>query len=102
MSKCFCPVAAVCCAQLPLAAQTTDTLRYQLTSVMVPMRDGARLNTHTTLPSQKDPLPFVWCERPWNRSRFNGAQGPVQDHGGSGLHLRVQDIRGRYASKANS
>src|SRR5262245_31424321 len=66
MSKCFALTVALCCAQLPLAAQTTDSIRYQLTSVMVPMRDGVRLNTHIYAPQgQKDPLPFLMTRTPY-------------------------------------
>ncbi len=104
MSKCFALVAAVCCAHLnssALAAQTTDTLRYQLTSVMVPMRDGVRLNTHIYAPQdQKDPLPFVMVRTPYGIEADSMAlKGPYKTMADQGYIFVSQDIRGRYASE---
>ncbi|HSR91110.1 MAG TPA: CocE/NonD family hydrolase, partial [Gemmatimonadales bacterium] len=104
MSKCFALVAAVCCAHLnssALAAQTTDTPRYQLTSVMVPMRDGVRLNTHIYAPQdQKDPLPFVMVRTPYGIEADSMAlKGPYKTMADQGYIFVSQDIRGRYASE---
>jgi len=104
MSKCFALVAAVCCARLnssALAAQTTDTLRYQLTSVMVPMRDGVRLNTQLYAPqNQKGPLPFVLFRTPYGIAGDSVVlKGPWKTMADQGYIFVSQDIRGRYASE---
>jgi hypothetical protein len=75
---------------------------YERQEVMIPMRDGVRLNTVIfTLKDSKEPLPFLLSRTPYGVSHTgNPDRIPyVKDMADDGYIFVYQDIRGRYKSE---
>ena len=65
-------------------------------SVMVPMRDGARLATDVYLPDGKGPWPAILFRTPYGKGTAQGQAQMVNQHG---YAFVSQDIRGRFGSE---
>jgi len=72
-------------------------------TVLVAMRDGARLSTDIYSPvGAEGPLPVVLVRLPYNKNRYRGYGSPGSDahfFAGHGYHVLVQDMRGRFESE---
>jgi putative CocE/NonD family hydrolase len=83
-------------------AQTQAPVQsFDFTSVMVPMRDGVKLNTHIFKPkNQTSPLPMILERTPYQASSGQGwAQGKFKELAADGYIFVFQDIRGRFKSE---
>ena len=87
----------------PLAAagQQGPADRYDVTDVMIPMRDGVRLNTKIFVPRDRsDALPFVMTRTPYGIGGAAGnLNGYFRDLAQEGYIFVFQDIRGRFGSE---
>lgn len=74
---------------------------YELTRVMIPMRDGVRLNTHIFRPrNQSAELPIMLERTPYQAPVGEGwAAGKFNALAADGYIFVFQDIRGRYGSE---
>lgn len=84
-------------AQTQQPAQT-----FEFTSVMIPMRDGVKLNTHIFTPkNQAGPLPMILERTPYQAQSGQGwAQaGRFKELVADGYIFVFQDIRGRFKSE---
>lgn len=74
---------------------------FEFTSVMVPMRDGVKLNTHIFAPkNQVSPLPMILERTPYQAPTGQGwAQGKFKELAADGYIFVFQDIRGRFKSE---
>lgn len=74
---------------------------FDFTSVMVPMRDGVKLNTHIFAPkNQTTPLPIILERTPYQAPAGQGwAQGKFKELAADGYIFVFQDIRGRFKSE---
>lgn len=74
---------------------------YELTRVMIPMRDGVRLNTHIFRPrNQSTELPIMLERTPYQAPVGEGwAAGKFNALAADGYIFVFQDIRGRYGSE---
>lgn len=80
----------------------TDTLTYTRKEVMIPMRDGIKLNTLIYAPSKSStPLPILFLRTPYGVSdQPSPNRVPyVADMAKEGYIFVYQDIRGRYKSE---
>ena len=84
-------------------AQTeTDTLTYSRQEILMPMRDGIKLNTVIYSPDGvSEPIPFLFLRTPYG---VNGMRSPnmdpyISDMAKEGYIFVFQDIRGRYKSE---
>jgi len=90
---------------MPLAAQQPSQLdRYERRTVMIPMRDGIRLNTEIFIPkSATGPLPILFLRTPYGVGAQNiEATAPnraLKELADDGYIFAFQDIRGRYRSE---
>ncbi len=88
---------------LPVIGQDkSDTLVYSRKEVMIPMRDGIKLNTVIYAPKNiKEALPFIFLRTPYGVSaRPSPDKTPyVSDMALEGYIFVYQDIRGRYKSE---
>src|SRR4029079_1097931 len=78
-----------------------NTQRYVKTNVMVPMRDGVRLNTDIYAPKDATgPLPFIFARTPYG---IDGAAGALntayRELADDGYIFVFQDLRGRFKSE---
>ncbi len=90
----WCLAACACLAVLgPLRAEGGAPSKQ---TVMVPMRDGAKLATNVYLPRGDGPWPVLLTRTPYNK---NGADRIAARVTRSGYALVSQDVRGRYASE---
>ena len=89
----------------PLGAQTNDAYPRPAgthpvaveRSVMVPMRDGARLATDVYRPADvTGPLPAIVMRTPYNKAGSAGAGNFFASHG---YAVVVQDVRGKFGSE---
>lgn len=83
-------------------AQTQQPVQaFEFTSVMVPMRDGVKLNTHIFVPkNQAGPLPIMLERTPYQAQSGQGwAQGRFKELVADGYIFVFQDIRGRFKSE---
>lgn len=85
----------------PTAAQQQTSDRYDVTEVMIPMRDGVRLNTKIFVPRDRtDALPFVMTRTPYGIGGAAGnLNGYFRDLAQEGYIFVFQDIRGRFGSE---
>jgi putative CocE/NonD family hydrolase len=88
--------------QTPPAPSVADQYDHQ--SVMIPMRDGVRLNTEIFIPqSAAAPLPILFRRTPYgvgaNDIRAAGGNGPYKELADDGYIFAFQDLRGRYKSE---
>ena len=74
---------------------------FDFQAVMVPMRDGVKLNTHIFTPkNQTTPLPMILERTPYQASTGQGwAQGRFKELAADGYIFVFQDIRGRFKSE---
>ncbi len=82
-------------------AQQNVADRFQVTDVMIPMRDGVRLNTRIFVPLERSaPLPFIMKRTPYG---VGGSAGNftsyLRDLAEDGYIFVFQDIRGRFGSE---
>lgn len=84
------------------AGQITGN-EFELTQVMIPMRDGIRLNTHIFRPvGQKTSLPIMLERTPYQAPTGEAwAQGKYKSLAADGYIFVIQDIRGRYKSEGD-
>ena len=85
-----------------LHAQIADTLDFSRRELMIPMRDGVRLNTVIFAPKNgKEPLPFLFLRTPYGVSDVwsPNRNDYVSDLAKDGYIFVFQDIRGRYKSE---
>lgn len=74
---------------------------FDFQAVMVPMRDGVKLNTHIFTPkNQTGSLPMILERTPYRAPEGQGwAQGKFKELAAEGYIFVFQDIRGRYKSE---
>jgi putative CocE/NonD family hydrolase len=92
-------LAARVTAQTP-QAPGAETL-YVRTNVMIPMRDGVRLNTEIFAPkSAREPLPILLLRTPYGvgPGRIRAVNSPYKELHDDGYIFVFQDIRGRHKS----
>jgi uncharacterized protein len=85
-----------------LAAQATDTLAFDRTEVMIPMRDGVRLETVIFRPrGRPEPLPLLLNRTPYGVGEEDKGQlqVPYGDLARDGYVFVFQNIRGRFRSE---
>src|SRR5262245_18765425 len=88
-----------------VSAQQPDTAeRYERRNVMIPMRDGVRLNTEVFIPkAAAGPLPILFRRTPYgvnaNSIVAAGPDRPYFELAQDGYIFVFQDIRGRYKSE---
>ncbi len=86
----------------PLAAQQPDSAPgFDLTEVMIPMRDGVKLHTTIFVPRGPHPsLPFIFTRTPYGIAHAAGTlRGYYRALADDGYMFVFQDIRGRYTSE---
>ena len=93
-------VVSVAPAQLQQAGQTVAD-RYEVSDVMIPMRDGKRLNTKIFTPrNATGPLPIIFKRTPYGirgaANTFNAYYKALAEDGYIFVH---QDIRGKFQSE---
>jgi putative CocE/NonD family hydrolase len=80
-----------------------DTLSYSRREVMIPMRDGIKLNTliYSPTKSSSGPLPILFLRTPYGVSHLPSPNKIpyVSDMAKEGYIFAYQDIRGRYKSE---
>ncbi len=84
-----------------LFAKPADTLEFSRREVLIPMRDGIRLNTLILAPKTKEPLPIIFVRTPYGVSDMPSPNknSYVSDMAKQGYIFVYQDIRGRYKSE---
>jgi uncharacterized protein len=90
-------------AQLPAAVAALDSA-FDRYTVMIPMRDGVRLNTEIFVPRRAaEPLPILLTRTPYgvgpNTIRATAAGGSLHELARDGYVFVAQDLRGRYRSE---
>ena len=83
-------------------AQSSDTLTYTRQELLIPMRDGVKLNTVIYAPQKtQTPLPILFTRTPYGVSETPSPnkQEYVLDMAREGYIFVYQDIRGRYKSQ---
>src|SRR5574341_1443358 len=100
--------AIFCFFILPVNAQNVSdsTPVYEKTTVLIPMRDGVRLNTSIYVPKNAAaPLPFLMKRSPYgigdgiSAEAFNNPQSALKELADEGYIFVFQDIRGKYKSE---
>ena len=89
-------------AYFATAQQTKPDDKYNRQVVMIPMRDGVKLNTVIFTPKdQKEKLPFLMLRTPYGVNEYPSPerQGYIKDMAEDGYIFVFQDIRGRYLSE---
>lgn len=87
-----------------LAAQqqraTPDSATHNCRFVLVPMRDGIRLNTKVCeARNAPGPLPIIFTRTPYGIHEAQAINGEYRFLAADGYHFAYQDIRGRYRSE---
>ena len=81
---------------------------YEKRVVMVPMRDGVKLNTVILIPNNAHGLPIILERTPYNASGFvdgdkphmrDAARSAFREYIDDGYIIVIQDIRGKYGSQ---
>ena len=105
-NSCFMiPVLSVLVLFVSLAAFTlqgdTQSKKYEKTEVMIPMRDGVKLNTYIFRPKDMtEPLPFLMLRTPYGAQRYGAALTSIYKHlADEGYIFVIQDLRGRFGSE---
>lgn len=100
------PIQVLLVVALVLAAafqvRTQDAAQaYDFKAVMIPMRDGVKLNTHIFAPkNQAGPLPIILERTPYQAPTGQGwAQSRFKELAADGYIFVFQDIRGRFKSE---
>ena len=93
--------ALFCATPRPARTQQETGPAFELTQVMLPMRDGVRLNTVIFTPKNSAaPLPILLERTPYNAPTGQGwANGKYKALAADGYIFVFQDIRGRYKSE---
>jgi len=88
-------------AVLPAQAQfVADTVTHTCHFVMVPMRDGVRLNTKVCEAKRAAvPLPIILDRTPYGINGMQAINGQYRFLAADGYQFVYQDIRGRYKSE---
>lgn len=81
--------AVLCKLQPPVKKQT----------VMIPMRDGARLATDIYFPEGEGPFPVILLRSPYDRKL---GEGIAQDAARRGYVMVIQNTRGRFGSEGEN
>jgi putative CocE/NonD family hydrolase len=95
----------VLCVGFTLAACSAPNTSYDKQQVMIPMRDGVRLNTEIYAPRPAgEPLPILLTRTPYGlRHDLEGMHASLSSSyaelAGDGYIFVFQDIRGRYESE---
>ncbi|MDH5759184.1 MAG: CocE/NonD family hydrolase [Gemmatimonadota bacterium] len=86
---------------LSASAQERPSERYEVTDVMIRMRDGVRLNTRIVAPrGDHEALPFIFKRTPYGISGAVGQlDGSFRELAEEGYIFVFQDIRGRFGSE---
>lgn len=96
------------CRILPINANAIvdSNLVYEKQTVLIPMRDGVRLNTSIYVPKNAyTPLPFLMKRSPYgigdgvSPEAFSNPQSSLRELAAEGYIFVFQDIRGRYKSE---
>lgn len=87
-----------------LAAQQPVAERFERRNVMIPMRDGVKLNTEIFIPrGATEPLPILFRRTPYGVGpraiNAAGPDGSIKELADDGYIFAFQDIRGRYKSE---
>src|SRR5882672_2908205 len=80
----------------------SDTITYVRKDVMIPMRDGVKLNTVIYSPKEiSTPLPILFTRTPYgvNDTPSPNQREYIADMAREGYIFVFQDIRGRYKSQ---
>lgn len=90
-------------ADARLQQQPSPADRFEVSDVMIPMRDGKRLNTRIFTPrGQSGPLPIIFKRTPYGiqgaANNFNAYYKALADEGYIFVH---QDIRGKFGSEGD-
>ena len=90
-------------ADARLQQQPSPADRFEVSDVMIPMRDGKRLNTKIFTPrGQSGPLPIIFKRTPYGiqgaANNFNAYYKALADEGYIFVH---QDIRGKFGSEGD-
>jgi putative CocE/NonD family hydrolase len=90
-------------ADVRLQQKPNPADRFEVSDVMIPMRDGTRLNTKIFVPrNQTDPLPIIFKRTPYGiqgaANAFNAYYRALADEGYIFVH---QDIRGKFLSEGD-
>jgi putative CocE/NonD family hydrolase len=82
-------------------AQLSVEDRYEITDVLIPMRDGVRLNTKIFVPKGSEAsLPFIFKRTPYGIAGSSGTlRGSFRELAADGYIFVFQDIRGRFGSE---
>jgi len=85
----------------PVLARQGPADRFDVTDVMIPMRDGVRLNTKIFVPKGlASPLPFIMKRTPYGIAGSAGNfDAYMKDLVDDGYIFVFQDIRGRFGSE---
>lgn len=88
-------------AVLGAQAQQPDTARFERRNVMIPMRDGVKLNTEIFIPrGVAERLPVILRRTPYSvPTRITGSENSIKELADDGYIFAFQDIRGRYKSE---
>ena len=95
-------VAMLLWADAVQAQQSTEKPAFTFEEVMIPMRDGARLQTVILTPNnQKDPLPILFRRTPYGVPNRSPQQVPVsfKELAQDGYIFVIQNLRGRFKSE---
>jgi len=87
--------------QVPAQVTRSDD-KYNRKQVMIPMRDGIKLNTVIYTPKeQKGNLPFLMARTPYGVDKYPSPErrSYIKDMADDGYVFVFQDIRGRYKSE---
>ena len=87
-----------------LQQQPNPADRFEVSDVMIPMRDGKRLHTKIFTPrGQTAPLPIIFKRTPYgiqgSANNFNAYYKALADEGYIFVH---QDIRGKFGSEGDA
>jgi putative CocE/NonD family hydrolase len=90
-----------CSTGSALFAKPADTLEFSRREVLIPMRDGIRLNTLILAPKTNERLPIILMRTPYGVSDMSSPNknSYVSDMAKQGYVFVYQDIRGRYKSE---
>jgi len=95
--------ALISIVSLHVQAQITPEMNgFERRDVMIPMRDGIRLNTVIFTPKQQpEPLPIILLRTPYSVSGRPAPDQPeyLRDLAADGYIFAFQDIRGKYKSE---
>lgn len=96
------PLLLVMLVPASLPAQEDSLPSYREQQVMIPMRDGVKLNTRIYTPVSAEPLPFLITRTPYGiEGSGNGlqAKGSYAEMAREKYIFVYQDIRGRFGSE---